>query len=52
MEKLLLEISRLHDMLEDQERAHRYAIQRLKEESEQIALLRISNLKQSQFSQI
>ena len=52
VEKLLLEISRLHDLLEDQEKAHRHAINRMKEESEQISLLRISNLKQSQFSQI
>ncbi len=31
VEKLLLEISRLHDLLEDQERMHKYAVQRLKE---------------------
>ena len=52
VEKLLLEISRMHDMLDDQERIHKYTVQKLKEESEHAALLRISNLRQSQVSQI
>lgn len=52
VEKLLIEISRLHTMLEDQDRTHRQVMQRLREEGEQVAMLRISNLKQSQFSQI
>ena len=52
VEKLLLEISRLHDMLEDQERLHKHVLQKMREDAEQAAFLKISNLRQSQVSQI
>ena len=32
MEKLLLEISRLHDIINDQEKTHKYELERLKED--------------------
>ena len=39
-------------MLDNQERIHKHSVQKLKEESEQVALLRISHLRQSQVSQL
>lgn len=52
VEKLLLEISRLHDHIDNQERLHKNVVMKLREDSEQAALLKISNLRQSQVSQL
>ena len=48
----MLEISRLHDHIDSQERIHKNFVLKFKEESEQAALMRISNLRQSQVSQL
>jgi hypothetical protein len=52
VEKLLLEISRLHDVIYDLERGKKHEIQRLKEEYEHMTLLHMNNLKNSQISQV
>ena len=51
IEKLLLEISRLHDVIGDQEKSQKYEIERLKEDFEYMNHLQITNLKQSHHTQ-
>lgn len=52
IEKLLIEISRLHEFIYDLERAKKSEQQRVKEETEHMYLLQISNLKKSHAAQV
>ena len=52
IEKLLLEISRLHDFISDLENGHRFETQRLKEDMDNLNHLQINNMKQAHMTQI